>query len=143
MTDNIDVDKIKGTIEDAIQKGIIKSTNLVHSKAMQYCPVDTGRMKNAILQDVKGLEGSVSVNVNYAEAVEYGTGAHKTSEGHEKFVENIKEWCRLHGIENWYAVYKKIVEEGTPMQPFLRPALYDNIDKAVAEISNEISKVLK
>lgn len=50
-----------------------KSCLMVERDAKQLCPVDTGRLRSSITNEIEGEVGRVGTNVEYAKFVELGT----------------------------------------------------------------------
>lgn len=71
------IDSLPDKALDAVKKQVGKSAYRVESDAKWNCPVDTGRLEGSINTEMnmmlKGLSASIGTNVEYAEAVEYGT----------------------------------------------------------------------
>lgn len=63
--------------EGPIGKAITRATIRVQRRAKQLAPVDTGRLRASIQQEVgrdeRGIVGRVGTNVKYAVHLEYGT----------------------------------------------------------------------
>ena len=59
-------------IADKIQQGLQKAVLVVERQAKEDCPVDTGRLRSSITSEVKGDEGKVGTNVEYARRQEFG-----------------------------------------------------------------------
>jgi hypothetical protein len=84
----------------------------------------------------------VGSNTPYAQYIEGGSGPHSNPEGHEQFVDDLKDWYqRTFGVHpdtdaktrfHFWNIYDKIVAEGTDKQPFVLPVrdgLYDYANK--------------
>ena len=67
-------DKKKKDINNGTIKALIRSVNLVDSKAKLLAPVDTGNLRASISKTVLNnlLEATVSTNASYASYVEFG-----------------------------------------------------------------------
>jgi HK97 gp10 family phage protein len=122
----------KSVNEEAMYKGLTAASMYLVGKAKAKCIPDTGRLRNSITYrvyiDKKMAE--VGTNVEYAQAVEYGTRPHK---------------IRPHG--KYPLVWKKDGEKraawsvnhpGTKAQPFMRPA----VDEGAEDILRIYKKYL-
>ena len=109
---------------------------IIERKAKQKCPVDTGFLRASIhtrLMDWNHVRVG-STMAKYAAAVEFGTKPHAPPYDPNADPKSpIEVWAKRHGIENWGAVYFKIMAHGTPAQPFLRPALLES-QKRIAQL---------
>ncbi len=61
------------TVNTPLSQGIRKITLFVHRETTKATPVDTGRLRASITQEISPFQGIVGTNVNYASFVEYGT----------------------------------------------------------------------
>jgi HK97 gp10 family phage protein len=131
------LDKIGGNSELALKKSITKATKQVQGDAKDLCPNDTGALKNSIQSSVKvkdeAIIGKVSTGKEYASYVEFGTG----QKGSNSSIP-AKDEINLSYREDW---------TGIAPQPFLYPALKQNVDMAkkmvISELKKEIRKVAK
>lgn len=116
---------IKARTKHGLQFATIK----LKSNVVARTPVDTGNLKGSISRKVisKNITstGIVGTNVEYARYVNSGTGPHKTSSGSANFKENIKEWCKRHGIDNPWGVIKSIRKKGTKPTNFFELTTQD------------------
>lgn len=103
------------------QKVLFNAMNKMQNLAKQRAPVDTGRLRSSInLEPVRlANEYLLACGVDYGVYVEYGTSPHFPP------ISPLKKWSRrVLGNEGAaYAVRNKISKQGTPAQPFFRPAL--------------------
>jgi HK97 gp10 family phage protein len=86
---------------------VTESCRLVQTIAEQYCPVDTGALRDSITIDPlnvgdASITGSVAPHMPYASYVEYGTGQRGDPS------------APYAHVASW---------PGMPAQPFMRPAL--------------------
>lgn len=83
------------------------SCTLIESTAKEYCPVDTGALRESIATNVEdtdnGVIGTVYAGEFYAPFVEFGTG-----QAGDPAVPHNESW------------------PGMPAQPYMRPALDEN-----------------
>ncbi len=108
----------KAFMANALMRGGL----LVEGKAKRKCPVDTGFLRASIhTRQIEWNHVQVGTTMaKYAAAVEFGSKPHTPPFG------PIKEWARRHNIEEAaYPILMKIQREGTPAQPFMRPALIE------------------
>lgn len=92
-------------------------------------PVDEGRLRQSIsILERSGRHFTVGTNLDYAGFVATGT------EPHYPPFEPIQGWCHRKGIENPWAVWHKIGEEGTEPNP------YD--DRAINNVQNKFPKIV-
>ncbi len=104
--------------QDLLRRGL-----KVEARAVDLCPVDSGRLRGSIShdnveQDADGLVIRVGTNVEYAEDVEVGTGLF----GPHHEVIRPKTAKALRFEVNGEVLFAKSVK-GRPATPFLRPAL--------------------
>lgn len=110
----------KSTLKKALDRGCI----VVENSAKRKCPVGkTGLLRASIKHRVNENEGIIGTPLDYAPYVCYGTGKYAEAGDGRK-----TPWVyhTADGEFHW--------TEGQEPQPFLRPALEDNI--------NEVSKVI-
>lgn len=99
---------------------------MVEGKAKRKVPVDTGFLRASIhTKQIDWNHVRVGTSMaQYAAAVEFG------SKPHTPPFEPIREWARRHGIEEAaYPILLKIQREGTPAQPYMRPALLESQER--------------
>lgn len=115
-----------------VAKDLLRRTLAVEARAVELCPVDTGRLRGSIdhevVRDGDGLVGRVGTNVDYAIDVERGTGLFETtvegvpasgSKGHR--ITATDKQALAFRVDGEQVVVKSI--KGVRPQPFLRPAL--------------------
>ena len=142
---NVEVDFPKDIIMENVRQGFINglyvACNIVHAKAMQTSPIKTGVLRNSLSMEVdeEKLSGQVYVPENspaskYAPLIELtGSIAHEIRPVNKKAL----FWKGAsHPV-------KKVNHPGFKAKPFLRPALYDNIDNIQKAIDREVEKKLK
>lgn len=73
------VDEVLRELDQAKQRALEEIGLLAESYAKQYCPVDTGRLRNSISHAVSESEQAavIGTNVEYAPYVELGTSRQK------------------------------------------------------------------
>lgn len=115
-------DKKRADVRKSIGRGVLK----IESAAKKKTPVDTGRLRSSITGsvDADGLGGEVATtNVKYAAFVEYGTGRRGATAS--AFIDE----------EDEPVTWEYGPSAGMPAQPYLRPALREEIPSVVEEIS--------
>lgn len=85
------------------------------------CPVDTGNLRNSITHLVENEAGNhamiIGSNVEYAPYIEMGTGIYAEEGG------RMTPWTYQDDKGNWHTTH------GAKAQPFLRPAITDNLEE--------------
>jgi HK97 gp10 family phage protein len=116
------IDKL---LPEALAKGLEKAGQLVENDAKRNCPVDDGVLRASITHEVDENNASVSIgtNVEYAPYVEYGTGIYNP-EGRKT------AWIYTTPDGETY------ISHGQEAQPFLQPAVDNNMDKIVEQFEN-------
>ncbi len=110
--------------QDLLRRGL-----KVEARAVDLCPVDTGRLRGSIThedveQDADGLVIRIGTNVEYAEDVEVGTGLFGPH--HQVIVPTTAQALAWHAPDGTLIIRKSV--KGSPAQPFLRPALIAGAD---------------
>ena len=105
-------------IDEKAQQALINSALLVEGTAKEYCPVDTGQLKNSITSDFQDNVAYIGTNVEYAPYVHQGTGLFAVNGDGRK-----KPWSYQDEQGNWHHT------KGQRPQPFLERALDDNAKK--------------
>lgn len=120
-----------------LRRGIGKACRLVEDAAVENCPVDTGELQQSIKSETPGPNdepvGTVGTNKEYAPYVEMGTGLFAANGDGRKDV----PWRYKDAQGNWHTT------SGQKPQPFLQPALQDNIDAVKRHIAEGIRKDVK
>lgn len=117
---NIDYDKI-----------LNRACILVENDAKVKCPVDDGTLRNSITHRVEDKTGYVYTNVEYAPYVEYGTGIW-AEEGNGRQT----PWVYCDDEGEFHTTI------GQHPQPYMRPALDENVQNIKQLIAAEIKKEL-
>ena len=125
--------------------GVIRALDLVGLRAldaMDNVPVDMGKLRqgNGKRVDKDSLKLALFNNVPYAPFVEFGTGARvqvpnelkelagqfkgQKSGSFDDFLDQIRDWCKRHGIDEKaaYPIAMSILKKGLQPKPFLYPA---------------------
>jgi len=77
-------DKVIAAMKDKVLLGLKSIGAEAEGYAKDDCPVDTGRLRNSIANEVVDSENAVYIgtNVEYAPYVEYGDYKHTTGKNH-------------------------------------------------------------
>jgi len=108
------------TLENAIDKSLDKSADVIVTRAKQKAPVDMGLLRNSISANKTYLSKSIVVNAFYAPFIEFGTGRYaaqyvsslpadwagyaatfrnqKGNQGLDQFLDRMVEWVMRKGI---------------------------------------------
>jgi HK97 gp10 family phage protein len=121
----------------------------IKSEAIRRCPVDTGELRKTIDFRIEGNKVTLFTTSEIASFVEYGTAPHIIEPKDKKAL--AFEWTSVGGImmgkkarikagipkkEANVAVLKKVHHPGTSAQPFMRPAVFENLPQ-IANIIKE------
>ena len=71
------VEEFKKAYNDAIANALMEIGMTAEGYAKARCPVDTGRLRNSIVNVVRGTDVYVGTNVEYAPHVEFGARGRK------------------------------------------------------------------
>jgi len=127
---NLNIDKLTALTKERITDALGEIGAIVEGDAKRLCPVDRGQLRASIhhkLEKWNVLRIGTS-QVTYGAPVEFGSMPHTPP------FEPIRAWAKRHGIEEAaWAIWQKIRMEGTPAQPYLRPAIFNN-QKIIARI---------
>lgn len=162
-------DKISAMLDKVIAaannpKNLNEAGEFVQAQAKLLAPADTGYLRNSIFLDVEktteGAEAKIYTNLQYAPFVEFGTGPKGAAnhEGvspevtvaytmepwwiHESMVEpGVAEKYHWYHIDTEQGRFYKI--EGQAAQPFMYPAIHDNVKTVVDIIHIGIKEALK
>lgn len=119
----------RGVTKTSLTKALNRGCIVVENAAKRNCPVGrTGLLRASIKHRVNDNEGIVGTATDYAPYVEYGTGKY-AEEGNGRKT----PWVYRTADGEFHFT------EGQEPQPFLRPALQDN----VAEVSRVILDQIK
>lgn len=122
------MDSVMGALQSLVGGGRLQNAlalagEVVRADAAMNCPVDTGRLAGSITSQVEGNSAVIGTNVEYGIYVEFGTG----SKG-DKSVSHTtkKQWT-------YYSGGSFHTTSGQAPQPFLVPALKNNIPQIIAK----------
>lgn len=116
--------------EEVIQAGLTKACQRVERAAKQKCPVDSGILKDSITHTINGNEGVVGTNVEYGPYVELGTGKYAKNGNGRK-----TPWA-FEDPETGELIWTA----GQHPQPFLHPALTENVEAIKGDFADETKK---
>jgi len=128
-------DDIPQILRAAMEKGVL----VIEGEAKRRCPVDTGRLR-ASITTAASVEGeqvvaTVGTNVEYAAAVEYGTGVFSEDGKGRKTPWVWKGDGKKHG--GWHTT------SGYPATPFIRPAYESRKLEAMRVIAEFLKEKLE
>lgn len=108
--------------EEQLIKAMGKACAIVERSAKQKAPKGNGELRRSITSKVNGagmdVEGVVYTPLEYAPYVEFGTGLFAEDGGRTDV-----PWCYQDDEGEWHST------SGQKPQPFMRPALYDNVEQ--------------
>ena len=115
-----------------LSKGLQNACILVENEARKNAPANTGELRRSITHRLESdTVGVVGTNLSYAPYVEYGTGIF-SSQGNGR----QEPWSYQDAKGQWHTT------SGMKPQPFLHPALENNIEQIKQQIGKEIIKEL-
>lgn len=108
----------------ATEKALLRSAIRVQNEARRRCPVDTGTLRRSITFSISGLSpetmsARVGSNVEYALAVEVGTGIYGPR---GRPITPVRAQVLVFPGRGGRTVYARSVR-GRPATPYLKPAL--------------------
>lgn len=127
-------------IQEIIRAAMAEGALAIEGEAKRRCPVDTGRLRGSIttaatIEDDGKVVARVGTNVEYAAAVEYGTGVFAENGKGRKTPWVWKGDSKKHG--GWHTT------SGYAAKPFLRPAYEARKLDAMKIIANHLRKKLE
>lgn len=149
LTFQIDLERILSALDQGAAQGMNLAANLVVVDAKKRAPVRTGLLRASIgVESVHGqfrdgsLEAVVSAGAPYAAFVEFGTGIWGP-EGEWIWVEPVEAEALRFPIEGGgYAFSAGHYVPGSPPQPYLQPAVEENIHRIGRVIGDAIELAL-
>ena len=115
-----------------MQEPLQQACAVVEATAKRKCPVDDGTLRNSITSEIVGDVGYVGTNVEYGPYVEYGTGIYAVNGNGRQ-----TPWVYCDAKGNFYTTV------GQHPQPFLEPALAENIDVITQIFADHIEEALR
>ena len=108
----------KAVVDNNINKALLEAALIIEGAAKLKCPVDIGELRSSIdHSSIVNDQIKIGTDVDYSVYVEYGTGKHAEGGGGRK-----TPWVYKHPKYGW------IWTVGNVAQPFLRPALDENLE---------------
>lgn len=124
------LDKITENLSAGLYNALQEAGEVVRKDAVLNCPVQTGRLRGSITVNVEGSTAEIGTNVEYAQYVEFGTGAH----GDKSVAHTTREkWT-------YYSGGQFFTTSGHAPQPFLTPALKNNKDTIIKLIREAVKR---
>lgn len=108
---------------DKIQRGLAMAGEVVRAHAVANCPVATGRLKGSIVSQADGDSVAIGPTADYGIYVEFGTGS--------KGDKSVSHTSKRHWT--YYSGGRFYTTSGQAPQPFLVPALKNNISEIIAK----------
>jgi HK97 gp10 family phage protein len=121
------LDKISSTAN--VEAALGTCCAIVERSAKELAPKDNGELRRSITSKVEGQVGIVFTPLEYAPYVEYGTGLF-AEEGGRMDV----PWSYQDDEGEWHST------SGQKPQPFMRPALNNNISLIKQILKEELTK---
>lgn len=115
--------------EGKLQNALAQAGEVVRADAVMNCPVDTTRLCGSITSTVEDDSAVIGTNVEYAACVEFGTG----SKGDKSVAHTTKKHWTYYSGGRFYTT------SGQAPQPFLVPALKNNIPQIIAKFKEAYS----
>lgn len=110
---------------------LTKAALYIENEAKLRCPVgDTGLLRASITHEVYDKEAVVGTNMEYSPYVEYGTGLFAEAGNGRKDV----PWHYQTADGEWHST------SGQSPQPFMRPAIDENIEELTDLLTKEFRK---
>jgi len=121
-----EIRKRKSVYEANLAKALFKGALDIESGAKMKAPVDTGRLRSSIQSkiDHEDVSAEVTVNVDYAPYVEFGTGQY----AREYLAGKPREMVD-HARE-----FKRPKDGYSPARPFLFPTYYEQRPKIIRSL---------
>lgn len=133
------LERYRDGLEGELVKAFSESCEIWAGEAKRRVPVDTGRLRNGILKEVRrvrgGVEGRVGTNVKYGKYIEFGTP--DIAGGRVKALGPRPDVTDTEAIKTWPALEER---GGSGQQmPWLRPAFMAIADQIVARIKKALT----
>lgn len=118
-------DYIGDDLDDAVAAALERVGSAAEGFAADLAPVDSGRLRNSITHKVDDNSVTVGSPLEYATYVEFGTGKYASGGRNTP-------WVYKDDKGNWHYTH------GQRANPFLKPALQNNIKTYQAIIKDEL-----
>lgn len=126
ITLNANFDDYAGdNLDDAVAAALERVGSAAEGFAADLAPIDSGRLRNSITHKVDDNSVTVGSPLEYAAYVEFGTGKYASGGRNTP-------WVYKDDKGNWHYTH------GQRAQPFLKPALQNNIKTYQAIIKDEL-----
>lgn len=126
ITLNANFDDYTGdNLDDAVAAALERVGSAAEGFAADLAPVDSGRLRNSITHKVDDNSVTIGSPLEYAAYVEFGTGKYASGGRNTP-------WVYKDDKGNWHYTH------GQRAQPFLKPALQNNIKTYQAIIKDEL-----
>lgn len=133
-----DVGRAGNEVPNHVRWAMVQSVNVVKNSAQHLAPFKTGNLRRSIFTDIqdngfRGVVGSDPSIASYAAGIEYGTKAHD-------IVPVNKQALFWKGALN---PYKRVRHPGTRAQPFMEPAIEDNVNRIKDYFMEAMDRIVK
>lgn len=128
---------------EELQGLVTRTTYRVSGAAQRNAPSVFGRLRGSIVPQVSKLRGIVTVNVDYAGAVEFGTRAHEIRPRKKKALSFVPGGGFAFWNKAGAVVVKRVMHPGTQAQPYLRPAAEQEAPGFAAAIAKMLGDITK
>ena len=126
ITLNANFDDYTGdNLDDAVAAALERVGSAAEGFAADLAPVDSGRLRNSITHKVDDNSVTIGSPLEYAAYVEFGTGKYASGGRNTP-------WVYKDDKGNWHYTH------GQRAQPFLKPALQNNIKTYQAIIKDKL-----
>jgi HK97 gp10 family phage protein len=126
--------KISKAMKDELEKEVVqvvmRATRNTSLNAKSFAPVDKGGLRASIRPLYKGKSGEVTVGVEYAPYVEFGTGSKV----------NVPSELSSYAVQFKGAGLR---ESNTRAQPYFYPAVFLNREKFYKEMDKSLNNIIK
>ena len=132
--DNIldNLENISSKLDGAVQNGVAKGGKAIQAQCKAECPVDTGELRNSIVEETTGGGGKytseIGPTVDYGIYVEMGTGIYAGG--------GQTPWRYQDCKGQWHTT------RGQRPQPYMEPGFEAGKDEAVEILTNEVQKAI-
>ena len=132
--DNIldNLENISSKLDGAVQNGVAKGGKAIQAQCKAECPVDTGELRNSIVEETTGGGGEypseIGPTVDYGIYVEMGTGIYAGG--------RQTPWRYQDSKGQWHTT------RGQRPQPSMEPGFEAGKDEAVEILTNEVQKAI-
>lgn len=129
MSVRLDVSDYREALQEAKLRALTAIGATAEGHAKRACPVDTGRLRASITYAVNDDTVYVGTNVDYAEYIEYGTGAANYPGGTDK-----DKWVYCDALGHFHTAHPQ------RPRPYIKPAIADHLSEYRDYIERELTK---